>query len=333
MSYDINNKIGAGFSICPSCKSDDWKSAKMIALSSITKTSGYVSGLANGTISDPSIFSGNFLTADFWFSKTHTVNVNVDLEVNLTTTNGLLHEVKMLMLSYDSITQIPEKPKVPIEPRKIGFFEKITPVDPVMPMPIAPKKAQPPNTPMDSNWYVDSNGEVTFQSGKPINRSWYINYKEIVIFSFKFSILIAIAIAFYNNYDFKGGGVIGICLWGGMIVLGLPVSCFQNEWRQKKYERSIKKIERNYERDIRNYEKASQLYTQKFEQYKMKCEQANAQQKAEFDSFCLYREKCIEYDQKYLLFIAQKNEVMKIREILWHRARICMRCGTAYIAP
>lgn len=354
MSNDINIKIGTGSAVCPSCKSDDWKSAKMIAMSSITKTSGSVSGSASGTSSDPSLFSGNFLTADHWFSKTNTIDMNVGLDVNLTTTNGLLHEIKLLMLSYNSITQIPkspQKPKIPVEPRKIGYFEKITPVKPVMP--VTPQKDQPPDITMGRTWYVDSTGGITFQTDKPINRPWYINYKEIVIFSFKFLILIAIAIAVasYNNYNFRYGAIIGLFLWVGMIVLGIPVSFFQNKWRQKKYEKLIKKneenyrklikrIEKNYERDMRNYEKAFQSYTQKLQQYKMKCEQAEAQKKAETDSFSLYMEKCSEYEKeyseyekKYSLFVAQKNEVMKIREILWHRARLCMRCGTAYIAP
>jgi hypothetical protein len=321
MSNDINVKIGAGSSVCPSCRSDDWKSAKMIAMSSITKTSGNVSGSASGTSSDPSLFSGNFLTADHWFSKTSTVDVNVGLDVNLTTTNGLLHEIKLLMLSYNSITQIPkspQKPKIPVEPRKIGYFEKITPVEPVMP--IAPQKAKSPEP--------------------PLNRPWYIDYKEFVFGGILFSIFIAIVIACFDNYNFRAGGNIGLALLGFLIMYGFPVSFFQNKQRQKEYSRLLKRNKSNYERDLKNYDKALHLYVKLFRNYKIKCEQAEAQKKSEADSFSLYNKKCSEYEiqyseygEKYSLFVAQKNEVMKIREILWHRARLCMRCGTAYVAP
>jgi hypothetical protein len=293
----------------------------MIAMSSITKTSGNISGSASGTSSDPSLFSGNFLTADHWFSKTSTVNMNVDLDINLTTTNGLLHEIKLLMLSYNSITQIPkspEKPKIPIEPRKIGYFERITPVEPLMPK--VPQKAELPDL--------------------PLNQPWYVNYKEIVVDNTKFSILVTIAITCFNNFNLKPGVLFGLAWCGFSIVFGFPASFFKNKQRRKEYAETLKRNDTNYERDMKNHDKALQFYVKQFQNYKIQCEKADAQQKAEADSFSLYEKKCLEYEneysqyeKKYSLFITQKNEVMKIREILWHRARLCMRCGTAYIAP
>ena len=38
----------------------------------------------------------------------------------------------------------------------------------------------------------------------------------------------------------------------------------------------------------------------------------------------VYKKQLSEYE-------ANMNEIMKARELLWERARICMRCGTAYL--
>jgi hypothetical protein len=297
---DIEIKIGECFENCPSCKSDDWKSAKMIALSSISKTSGNLSGSAIGISELLGILAGNFFTADHWFSKKSQMNMDLNLDVNLTTTGSLLEELKLLMLSYESITKMPE---MPIEPNKIGFFDRIIPVEPQKP--IEPKKIELPEL--------------------PANQAWYIHYKNMIIDAGIFVIFLAIIIGFIKS-NFMLGTFIGLILWIAASILSFPLSFFQNKKNLKKHDELLKIIPIQYEKELENYKAALKNYEKNFQIYLIGCDKAEKQKINEEKSFATYKKN---YDK----YITQKNKVLKIRELLWHRARLCMRCGTAYISP
>jgi hypothetical protein len=270
----------------------------MIALSSISKTSGNVSGSAIGISELPGILAGNFFTADHWFSKKSQMNMDLNLDVNLTTTGALFEELKLLMLSYESITKMPE---MPIEPNKIGFFDRIIPVEPQKP--IEPKKFELPEV--------------------PVNQAWYIHYKNMIFDAGIFVIFLAIIIGFITR-DLLGA-FIGLILWIAAAILFFPLSFFQNKKNLKKHDELLKIIPLQYEKEKENYKAALKNHEKNFQIYLIECEKAEKQKINEEESFATYK---INYDK----YITQKNKVLKIRELLWHRARLCMRCGTAYMS-
>jgi hypothetical protein len=44
------------------------------------------------------------------------------------------------------------------------------------------------------------------------------------------------------------------------------------------------------------------------------------------EATAIYKQQLAEYESK-------KIYVLKARELLWERTRLCMRCGTAYLGP
>ena len=96
-----NSEIEQGSDVCPSCKSDSWKSAKMVVMEGTTNTAGTI----DGKITDPGMFSGgvrNILLSDRWFSWDNPI----EAEIGLTSSTGLVEEVKRLMVNHSPKVQM-----------------------------------------------------------------------------------------------------------------------------------------------------------------------------------------------------------------------------------
>jgi hypothetical protein len=120
-----DNKIHSGLEACPSCKSDSWKSAKMVVMEGTTTTEGSL----GGAVTNPGAFSGgvrDFLLSDRWFSWDYPI----DAQIEFITITGLVEEIKKLMTNNRPQIRKPtiKKPTQPDEPKKIGFFARIRPV-------------------------------------------------------------------------------------------------------------------------------------------------------------------------------------------------------------
>jgi hypothetical protein len=116
MNSITHSEIGPGSDVCPSCKSDNWKSARMVIMEGTTSTTGTL----DGTITDPGKLSGglrNFLLSDRWFSWDYPI----EAEIGLTSSTGLVEEVKRLMVHYSSKVQMPSPSA---EPKKVGAVKK-----------------------------------------------------------------------------------------------------------------------------------------------------------------------------------------------------------------
>jgi energy-coupling factor transporter transmembrane protein EcfT len=138
-----------------------------------------------------------------------------------------------------------------------------------------------------------------------------------------FVIFLAIIIGFITR-DLLGA-FIGLILWIAAAILFFPLSFFQNKKNLKKHDELLKIIPLQYEKEKENYKAALKNHEKNFQIYLIECEKAEKQKINEEESFATYK---INYDK----YITQKNKVLKIRELLWHRARLCMRCGTAYMS-
>lgn len=284
MNNDLNALIGEGLEVCPSCKSDSWKSAKMIVLEGTTNTQGSISG----TVTDPGAFSGGIrelLLSDRWFSW----DQEVDLEVGLTTTSGLVEEVKRLMVANSSIVQMPLSPE---EPEKIGFFERITPIEPKEPLLVKPELPQ--------------------------DKTWLEHFIESTAIMAVFVVILWIVIGLFAS--FEDGMVVGISL----LVISLPINFLRsftgNTRAKSQYQEQVKR----YPETLEKYNEDCKKYEDDKVAYKLDCDKAELQKNEENNAIALYEKQLSEYEDK-------KSKVIKLRELLWERAHICMRCGTGYI--
>ena len=114
MNNTTHGEIEQGSDVCPSCKSDSWKSAKMVVMEGTTNTTGTL----DGDMKDPGRLSGgikSFLLSDRWF----TWDYPIEAGIGLTSNTALVEEVKRLMVTHSAKSQMPSRPnepKMPIKP-------------------------------------------------------------------------------------------------------------------------------------------------------------------------------------------------------------------------
>lgn len=281
---NTDTEIGPGYDACPSCKSDAWKSAKLVVLEGTSNTQGNISG----KITDPGAFSGGLrelLLSDRWFSWDQDIN----MEVGLTTTSGLVEEVKRLMVANSTLVVMPTKPD---EPKKIGIFEKIRPIEPKKPV------LEEPEMPSDKTW-----GE---------------HFGASTGTAIAFAILAWIIVGIFSS--FRNGVSIAVII----VILSLPINFIRSFWGNDRAKEEYQNKVKNYPKAKEGHKLALQKYDQDLIKFKSACKAAEKQSREEAGAIAIYKKQLAEYER-------EKNNVLKIRELLWERARVCMRCGTGYL--
>lgn len=261
MNKDLNALIGDGLDACPSCKSDDWKSAKMIVLEGTTNTQGSISG----SITDPGVFSGGIrelLLSDKWFSW----DQKVDLDVGLITTSGLVEEVKKLMIANSEIAQMPLPPE---DPRTSDAFERINPKEPTKPTKPASIKSDPPK---DKSWF-----RHFFNDMKP----WLL-----------FNLVIFMGINIFTDTDIALTVAISIFVFIVSFILCVITAFFGNKIEKDDYKKAVD----SYPQRLKNYDKECRVYEQKLIEYKSDCERAKYQKTEEKNAIILHENQLSEYN-------------------------------------
>lgn len=277
-------EVKSGFEVCPSCNSDGWKSAKMVVMEGTTNTKGNLEGV----ITDPGAFSGgvrNFLLSDRWFSWDYPIGA----AIGLTSVTGLVEEIKRLMVSHGSKVQMPT---VPIEPRKLGYLERITRDNPS----VNGRQAEPP---------------IPTKPVLPEDKPWYRHFFASLISLAVGWLIVGLIFAIFI-------GPMAMVAVLALYLISIPIS-FVSSFRANKRQ----KIE--YAEKLRLY---PQQVSDAAEKYRADCERyekAEMQKREEERAMLQYQQEMTEYEQA-------KERVLKVRESLWERARVCMRCGTAYLS-
>lgn len=280
----MDTKIGSGYDACPSCKSDSWKSAKLIVLegTSITK------GGASGKVTDPGALSGGvreLLLSDRWFSWDH----EIDIGIGLTTTNGLAEEVKLLMVANSTLAVMPP---IPPEPKKIGPLEKIRPIKPVKP--------------------------VLEKPVKPEKKPWWVYFLKSTVTALKISVAIWFIVGLLFNFT------LGFFISLTALIISLPINITRSFWGNERAKNTYNEKVRNFPAEIKQYKININQYELSMEKYHADCQAAIKQDEDAAHALAIYQTKMIEYER-------ERNQVLKTRELLWERARVCMRCGTGYL--
>lgn len=286
MSNAKNTEIQLGFITCPSCKYDGWKSAKLVVMEGTTNTTGSFEGV----ITDPGAFSGglrNFLLSDRWFSWDQPIEANI----GLTTSTGLVEEIKRLMVSHSSKTQMP---KIPVKPREIGLFERVRPIEPKKPT------AEPP---------------VPSKPSQPIDLPWYKHFFE----SMRGALIIAIVVGFVFNPS------AGIVLFIVSIPICFIASFMANKANNDEYEKKLRLYPEEVKLSIEQHQRDCLQYERDLLEYELERSKADLQKREEEQAISLYKKQIEEFEIK-------ESNLIKERELLWERARVCTRCGTAFLS-
>lgn len=295
LSTDDHIEIDKGFETCPSCKSDSWKSAKMIVMEGTSTTEGAI----KGTSTDPGALSGGLhelLLSDRWFSWAH----NIELDVGLITKSGLVDEVQRLMVANSSLVKMPPIPAIPNKPEKIGFFGKIRPVSPTLPI-----KPERPVSPESEKWTVH-----------------FMKSMNVIKW---FAIVIAIIVTVFDK------SLMGLLVGASLFVLSVPINLIRSFWGDKRAKERYKNDIYIFREQINSYESALLIYEEKYQLYKLECHSAELQKTKEEASLVLYKQSLALYFKELSDYEVKRNNVMKARELLWERAHVCLRCGTGYL--
>lgn len=319
----LSDQIGESFDVCPSCNSDDWKSAKLIVMEGTSSIKGDVSG----TSKDPGMFSGgmrNFLLSDRWFSWDHQIN----MEVGLTQTSGLVDEVKRIMVENGEQVAMPEKPVLPEEPSK-----------PIAPFSLFKTKLVKPEKP------------TLKRPVEPIYKSWHLHFldgiKDNSVKLFRYWIYFYLAAAFmaslitqeiYRSFTL-GFQVTGV-LFLSLFLLSVPYffisSIGKNKSLKKKYQSDLKSFQDpdscykfRYAND--KYEKSLVAYNVSLEKEKKKNADQEILNKQYESELASYQFDLDRYNLDLEKYNSDVKQVELLRENLWNRARICMRCGSGYL--
>ena len=71
------------------------------------------------------------------------------------------------------------------------------------------------------------------------------------------------------------------------------------------------------------------MFQEEAEQFRIRYEESERKLREytrSLEDAAIYEQQLAEYENK-------KISVLKLRERLWERTRLCMRCGTAYLGP
>ena len=351
----LNLEIGTGTEICTACKSDKWKSAKMVVMEGTTLTIGTTTSESHSAFRD-------FLLSDSWFSW----EKMIDTGVVFSTRTGLVEEVKKFMIAQGSMVQIPNVPLLPCcssEPQRPQEIQ-----EPQMPtLKPLPKKPIPPDEPSETSSinYIEKpdtpSGPQTIE--KPICKPWYVHFSSCfwegipslliivllysyfkpedvkffadfllfmvnevtevnileinkleqilitILFCFSFGTIHSLVYSFFKNYDMKRIYFKKVLKQKNMYqnVLRIHEQKIDKYNKKVNYDKNLSKYTKDKESNQSWYEREMEKYNINMNEYKHVCHEIN-----------------IEYER-------QNNNVLKIRELLWERAHVCMRCGTTYL--
>jgi hypothetical protein len=290
----------SGPETCPSCQSDQWKSAKAVILEGTTMTAGQI----EGSVRDKGLFGGgtrSFLLSDRWFSRDYAIGA----EINLVTITALAETVKTHLVSQAELKPMP----LPPAPAKtIGFFERERPSEPIRPS-TEPTIPAPPVAPR--------------------NERWQTHFGRALASTLKWSLGLGLLGGILAGLVFGPlGFAIVILVAAGYFIIASPFvlmnSFSGNDDAKEEYEKQLAAYPAQVELAKERHRNDLVLFEKKYADYQKSLQKAAAQSALEANEVA-------RFERESLAFEAEKRNVVLHREQLWERSRVCSRCSTAYI--
>ena len=299
--------IHPGSDTCPSCKSDQWNGAINVAMESTPDAKRTFSASAknayklNGGIREA-------LLTDRWFSWDHPIAADIGLSTN----TGLVQEIKRFMVEYGPAVQMPSPPTEPKPSTSITDIpECIWERSPY---------SHAPTEPTRSGLVEDT--VKPKETGISNVRSRFARVLMVTVPS----LVVLIGANIFFGVNFLGVLPISIFFALMMIIVTLIVRIPRPKMAED--EDDLKDRENRpvtldpYTQDIEKSREETERFRIRYEESERELREYTRLLK----EAAIYERQLAEYEIK-------KLSVLKTRELLWERTRLCTRCGTAYLGP
>jgi hypothetical protein len=250
-------------------------------------------GTASGTITNPGLLSGGARTF-LLADRWFSWEHQLDADVQFTTRTGLVDEVKRMLVERAAVFPTPV---LPVAPKRISALDRITPSKPTK-----PKRPAPPTL--------------------PTPRSWFYHFARSVGKLFLYTFLVGIAVGVLATGLFAAYLFLAL----GLLVIGIPVSFFRAFSGNKRAILSYEKAQSAHETALVKYQQARVAFREEVRKFRDECDKAERQEQRQRALVQRYETQMVEYNSRM-------HQLQEFRESLWERARMCMRCGTAYLSP
>ena len=310
--YISEKDIRLGSATCPTCKSDRWNSAITVAMEGTTNAKGTVIKTANAAAKQ----AGNpheSLLSDRWFSWDYPIEADIGLNAS----TGLVQEVKRFMVEYGPVVQMPSPPQKPNHASSIWNSPKETRDSPSVDQ--APTPRITVGDPV--TWKGSRQSAVKSKLARlsivfaPLMIGLTGAY---VLFGHDFISALSLLIIFAS-----------ITTVAAFKVKRIPRDNLAEDETDRKDIENLSETLKHYAKDREKFQEEVKRFRSRYEEsdkilseYKKLIEE---KRRAEQET-AIYEKQLAEYD-------VQKLDVLKTRELLWERARLCTRCGTAYLGP
>ena len=308
-SMNTNDDMGfhPGSDTCPSCKSEQWNGAINVAMESSTDAKRSFIASAKNVVK---LYGGirEALLSDRWFSWDHPIEADIGLSAN----TGLVQEVKRFMVEYGPAVQMPSPPAEP-EPSTsmTDMSERIEQRSPF---------AHAPTEPTPSGIIEETVAQR--ETGKSSVRSMLARFLMVTV---PLMVGLICANAFFG-YEILA--VLPVLLFFPLIMIiatfktrNRTTTLAEDEDGLKDREKRPVMIE-HYAKDIEKSREETERFRIRYEESERKLREYTRLLK----EAAIYERQLAEYEIK-------KISVLKARELLWERTRLCTHCGTAYLGP
>lgn len=301
-------------------------------------------------MTDPGRFSGKLsdvFLSDRWFSWEHPIDLNMEMQ----TSTALAETVKQLMVDEGSKKPFPQElvlpvePSMPVQPKTYGFFTRARPREPNL-----PSEPLHLDEPESKSWAYHFLDGLIWDVGRSV-----LLIGGLVIF-FPKSLSIAEYLPWLQEFFRKALTPDFFAFWGSteagklelinlatlatpVLALAIGSSLFRafskNTLMREAFEKKAKKSEAKYNKSLESYH--SQM--EAFNIEKSKLEMQEREEQEDQRRFEVDQKK---YDIEMLehkaicknlrdAYASEKAKVFGFRKALWKSARVCTRCGTAYL--
>ena len=305
MKKDYDKDIGSGSDTCPSCKSHAWKSAVSVVMEGTSNAKNTFAANASTTATHSGDRTASLLS-DRWFSWDYPI----EADIGLSSSTGLVQEVKRFLAEWGPAVQMPLPPTEPGQNTSAMNMRKET-SDSLL-------ATQPPTE------LIPSGIPVKPKEASKITKTSMRTRLSIVI--------VPSLVGLTGAYSLFGNDVVAvfsllIIFASLMIVAGFQIrkllitKMSGNESDLKEREKLPQTLE-HYAKDRKRFQEEAKHFRVRYE----KSERRLREYKLSTEATAIYELQLAEYGNK-------RRAVLKARERLWERTRLCIRCGTAYLGP
>jgi len=289
--------IRPGSATCPTCKSDRWNSAITVVMDGTTNAKGAAEQA--GKLHES-------LLSDRWFSWDYPI----EAEIGLNASTGLVQEVKRFMVEYGPVVQIPSPPQKPNHATSVW---------------ISPRETQDgksaAQTPISCGTVDDP---VSREGSKQYTVSSKLVWLSIVIVLLMLGLTGAYVLF---GLDFIAALSLLIFFASITTIVSFKVkrisrgNMAKDETGRKDME-NLSETLKQYAKDREKFQEEAERFRSRYEEYERR-----------LSEYKILAEEAVMYEQQLVDYRNKRRAVMKAREQLWERTRLCIQCGTAYLGP